>query len=86
MTNYGPPGQSFGKSGVLWLLANQDTPATAQELAKQAPVDATTVRVTLLSLFRKELVVRRKREQEGFRADPYEYAIRPRQEGADDRE
>lgn len=67
----------FGSAGALWVLANGDGPMTSAEIADAHPADigATGAASTLLNLYRKELVLRRKR-----RGDPkgaYEYVIAP---------
>jgi len=88
MSDYGPPDHSFGQAGVMWVLANHDEPMTIEELSEQTPIEKTSASNILLRLFRKEFVVRRRREHAkfGHGSPPYEYAIRERQEGTDDRE
>lgn len=81
----GPPGQSFGSAGIMWLLATSKGPQTSKELAERAPVQAGSVNSALKRCYRKGFVARRRREEErGTHGNtPYEYTIRWPQGGGD---
>jgi len=75
MSEFGPPGKSFGQPGVLWVVANAEEPITVEEIAENCPLALSGIQNVMQELHRKGFVVRRKKKDGSHGPNPYEYAI-----------
>ena len=70
-----PENKTFGRPGVIYVLATSSKPLTASEVEDIAPCTLGTIQNLLRCLFEDGYVVRRRRYPHEKQRAPYEYTL-----------